>query len=115
MNEELLYFKKFLLIDIKDAILFYIFDFEILTNEELKIFKEFYWKDNIELVLNKFINHYYKNAFGYDNTSFDEQLNKVFYYYSGKLKHFRETDFILDEVLIDIISKLFDEKQTNLK
>ena len=75
-----------------------------LTHEERYNFIDFYLNDTKELVVNKFINHYYEKNFGCDNTNADEKFVIVCDHF-----YFPHDTF---EIFRDITVKIFDEPHT---
>ena len=87
MLTEIVFLKKYIIDEIELTLKNYIIDI-IHNEEEFDTFMEFYFKDNVEFVFDKFINYYYENAYSYDNNSFDEKLKKVFHdYKAAELKY----------------------------
>lgn len=79
-------FKEHLIDFLRNYILDIIFD--IIPDEEIDTFMNFYLEDHVEVAFEKVINHYYEKAYGYDNTSFNEKLKKLFdHYKEAELKH----------------------------
>jgi hypothetical protein len=82
---NLLYFKEHLIDFVRNFILDHVVD---IIPEEIDTFMQFYLEDHVEVAFDKVINHYYENAYGYDTSSLNEKIKKLFdHYKEAELKH----------------------------
>jgi hypothetical protein len=95
-----------------------------LSDEERYTFIDYHLNDTKELVVNKFINHYYEKNFGRNNTNANEKFSIVYNYYNkitieNYNSYYYEDYFYFPEdafvIFRDITVKIFYEKQTILK
>jgi len=102
----------------------YMFNNLQLSDEERYTFIDYHLNDTKELVVNKFINHYYEKNFGRNNTNADEKFSIVYNYYNkitieNYNSYYYEDYFYFPEdafvIFRDITVKIFYEKQTILK